>query len=170
MIWQFNRDGMRDQVYVKMDQGTITISFIRGPKTLGDEAIGKTQGLGSPPLKRVKKGPTEDLDYTVENSLEDCGDLKTISGEFLGNGYLGQVSNTKTVPGGFLRNVYLGQASNMINSLASKPKISSLMINAANAQKVEKCDDAAVLEHLWEEHVFEKSGWADKWFNDQESF
>ena len=41
---------------------------------------------------------------------------------------------------------------------------------AIREQKVVKSDDAEVPEHLWEDHLFEKSGWAEKWSNHRESF
>jgi hypothetical protein len=52
-------------------------------------------------------------------------------------------------------------------------KASTATIDAAKAireQKAVKSDDADVPEHLWEEHLFQGSGWAEVWINDQERF
>jgi hypothetical protein len=41
---------------------------------------------------------------------------------------------------------------------------------AIQEQKAVKSDDAAVPVHLWEDHLFDKPGWAKKWENDLHSF
>ena len=47
------------------------------------------------------------------------------------------------------------------------------LMDAAKAiceQKAVKSDDVEAPEHLWEEHLFDNSGWADVWLDDKESF
>jgi hypothetical protein len=55
----------------------------------------------------------------------------------------------------------------------STMKASAATSDAARAireQKAVKSDNAEVPKHLWEEHLFDGSGWAEVWTNDQERF
>ena len=57
--------------------------------------------------------------------------------------------------------------------LKAEFKASTATLDTAKAireQKAVKSDDAEVPEYLWEEHLFEGTGWAKVWFDDQEKF
>jgi hypothetical protein len=93
-------------------------------------------------------------------------ELNDISVEFSGNGYQPKGSprrDNESVEGLGNHRVVSG----------TKFKISTATSEAAAAireQKAVKSDDAEVPEHLWEEHLFGSSGWADAWLEDRDRF
>jgi hypothetical protein len=101
------------------------------------------------------KNQTRQDHYVVDGANAD-GSREQISEEFLGNGYIAEGSGSKDK-----------------NSSTGKFKVLSATTYAAKAireQKAVESDDAAIPEHLWKEHLFDKSGWAEKWKDGQERF
>lgn len=139
--------------------GSVIEFLIHGPETVGKEGNAKWPSEEKPdprcpPAKKIRQ--EHPVDVKGANDVKAIDSHEQIWGEFLGNGCLGE-----------------GQGSNDVSPSTSKSKVLIAASDAAKAvreQKAAKSDDAAVPEHSWEERLFDKSGWAEKWKDDQEGF
>jgi hypothetical protein len=159
-------------------------------KGVGDE---EQQDLGSRAMKRTRK--EEVLFNSSKEVLDKPSDLEDISDEFTGNGYLRHKGSShakrsqKSVDGEGSARLWvpkdLSKGPSHIDSeltdglrLQNATPMKSITASRATTdaakaireQKAVKADDAEVPEHLWEEHLFGDSGWADKWLDDKKSF
>ena len=94
--------------------------------------------------------------YKGKQRCDRNEDLEDIKVEFQGNRYLpkGRARSLKTDPD--------------LESLSFTATMDAA--KAIHEQKAVKLDDAEVLENLWQEHLFDNSGWADVWLDDKERF
>jgi hypothetical protein len=160
-----------------------------------DRSTDRSQiGSGLPSLVEGSKMGADGTPTMKRAQEERIEDLEDVSVKFAGNGHLPKgwpdgkraaeldkfykPKNLKAPKdlshGPFLLNKEHAEGLRLRQTgSGSTMKASAATLDTARAiweQKAVKSDNAEVPKHLWEKHLFEGSGWAEVWMNNQERF